>query len=137
MGRVWGHWWRHEIHFKNAPKRQIIIIKRWGHGYVSNISCLKFCICKILISSLLSSLFIKTTCCFWQQILDKYLLDNLKSCIIHCVKSIQIGSFFWSVFSCIRTEYGDNSVNLRIQSEYRKIRTRKISVFGHFSGSDQ
>ena len=24
----------------------------------------------------------------------------------HCVKSVQIRSFFWSVFSCIRTEYG-------------------------------
>ena len=37
--------------------------------------------------------------------------------------------FSWSVFSCIRTEYGD----LRIQSEYRNIRTRKNSVFGHFT----
>ena len=27
------------------------------------------------------------------------------------------------------------SVNLRIQSEYRKIRTRNISIFGHFSRS--
>ena len=27
-------------------------------------------------------------------------------------------------------------VNLRIQSEYRKIRTRNNSVFGHFSCSD-
>ena len=26
---------------------------------------------------------------------------------MHCVKSVQIRSFFWSVFSCIRTEYGD------------------------------
>ena len=25
----------------------------------------------------------------------------------HCVKSVQIRSFFWSKFSCIRTEYGD------------------------------
>ena len=24
----------------------------------------------------------------------------------HCVKSVQIRSFFWSVFSCILTEYG-------------------------------
>ena len=43
--------------------------------------------------------------------------------LIHCVKSVRIRSFFWSVFSCI-------------QSEYRKIRTRKNSVFGHFSRSD-
>ena len=38
----------------------------------------------------------------------------------HCVKSVQIRSFFKSVFFCIRTEYGI-------------IRTRKKSVFGHFS----
>ena len=33
----------------------------------------------------------------------------LKNMLIngHCVKSVQIRSFFWSVFSCIRTEYGD------------------------------
>ena len=42
---------------------------------------------------------------------------------IHCVKSVLIRSYFWSVFSCI-------------QSEYRKIRTRNNSVFGHFSRSD-
>ena len=38
--------------------------------------------------------------------------------------SVQIGSFFWSVFS-----------RIRIQLEYRKIRTRKNSVFGHISRS--
>ena len=32
----------------------------------------------------------------------------------HDVKSVQIRSFFWSVFSCIRTEYG----NLRSKSPY-------------------
>ena len=37
-----------------------------------------------------------------------------------CVKSVQIRIFYWPVFSCS-------------QSEYRKIRTRKNSVFGHFS----
>ena len=42
---------------------------------------------------------------------------------IHCVKSVQMRSHFWSVFSCIWTEY-------------RKIRTRNNSVFGHFSRSD-
>ena len=39
-----------------------------------------------------------------------------------CLKSVQIRSYFWSVFSCI-------------QSEYREIRTRNNSVFGHFSRS--
>ena len=35
----------------------------------------------------------------------------------HCVETVQIRSYLWSVFSCI-------------QSEYRKIRTRNKSVFG-------
>ena len=35
----------------------------------------------------------------------------------HCVKIVKIQSFFWSAFSCIRTEW-------------REIRTRKNSVFG-------
>ena len=46
----------------------------------------------------------------------------------HCVKTVQMRIFFWSVFFCIRTEYGDFSVNLHIQSEYRKIWTRKNSA---------
>ena len=41
----------------------------------------------------------------------------------HCMKSIQIRNFFLSVFSCVWTEY-------------RKIRTRKNSVYGHFSSSE-
>ena len=68
------------------------------------------------------------------------------------MKSVQIRSYFWSVFSCIRTEYGDLlrscirteygdllrkspysvSVNLRIQSECRKIRTRKTPYLDNF-----
>ena len=40
--------------------------------------------------------------------------------MFNCVKSVQIRSYFWSVFS-------------NIQSEYRKIRSRSNSVFGHFS----
>ena len=39
------------------------------------------------------------------------------------MKSVQVPNFFWSVFS-------------RIQSKYREIRTRKNSVFEHFSRSD-
>ena len=30
---------------------------------------------------------------------------------IHCVKCVQIRSFFWSVFSLIRTEYGEYEVS--------------------------
>ena len=49
-------------------------------------------------------------------------LNNLS--MKHYVKSVQIRSFFWSAFFCIRTEY-------------RKIRTRKNSVFTHFSRSER
>ena len=40
----------------------------------------------------------------------------------HCLKKVQIRSYFWSVLSFIRTEYS-------------KTRTRNNSVFAHFSGS--
>ena len=46
----------------------------------------------------------------------------------HCVKSVQIQSFFWSVFSCIRTEYGDllrkspYSVRIQENTDQKKLR---------------
>ena len=55
---------------------------------------------------------------------------------VHCVESVQIRSFFWSLFSRIWTECGEIRSISRIQSECGKIRTRKNSVFGHFSRSD-
>ena len=58
--------------------------------------------------------------CFFNKFLEVKCYFN-KS---HCVKSVQIRSFFWSAFSCVWNEYGD----LR-----RKIRARKSSVFRHFS----
>ena len=68
---------------------------------------------------------------FLKMLFEYSLIANHQ--IYHCVKSAQIRSYFWSVFSCIRTEYG--YVNLRILSEYRKIWTRNNSVFGQFSRS--
>ena len=74
---------------------------------------------------------LKKNCGFWPI----YRTTLIRSCLSmfkhwlwndiysHCVKSVQIGSFFWSLLSCIRTEYG---VNLRVQSEYRRIRTEKF-----------
>ena len=58
----------------------------------------------------------------------------------HCVRSVQIRSFFWSVFFRIRTDYGDllskfpSSVRLRENTDQKKLRiwtlitqwTRKI-----------
>ena len=63
--------------------------------------------------------------------------EHLKQCFLqkHCAKSVQIGSYFWSIFSRSRTEYGEIFL-VRIQSECGKIRTRNNSVFGHFSRSE-
>ena len=54
----------------------------------------------------------------------------------HYAKSVQIGSFFWSVFPVFGLNTGRYSISLRIYFECRKIRTRKNSVFGHFSHSE-
>ena len=46
----------------------------------------------------------------WYKIVSLELLVAVNSdfsVILHCVKSVQIRSYFWSVFSCFRTEYGD------------------------------
>ena len=51
------------------------------------------------------------------------------SCYCHCVKSVQIRSFFWSVFSRIWTIISPYSVRMRENTD------QKNSVFGHFSGS--
>ena len=45
----------------------------------------------------------------------------------HCVKSVQIRSFYWSVFSRIRTEYGEiprispNSVQMQENKDHKKL----------------
>ena len=54
----------------------------------------------------------------------------------HCMKSVQMQSYLWSVFPVFGLNTEIYGVNLSIQSEYRKIRTRNNSVFGHFSCSD-
>ena len=56
-----------------------------------------------------------------------------KRCNVHCVKSVQRRSFPGPHFPA----FGLNTegVSPSIQSECRKIRTRKNSVFGHFSRS--
>ena len=52
------------------------------------------------------------------------------------MKRVQIRSFSWSVFSRIRTENGEIRSISRIQSECRKIRTRKNSGPGYLSRSE-
>ena len=59
------------------------------------------------------------------HILISYSGRVMSNLVSHWVKSVQIWSYFWSVFSCIRIEYGD----LRSKSRYNN------SVFGRFSRS--
>ena len=68
----------------------------------------------------------------WLGIMENHLKEKCIGFITHCLKSVQVLSYFWSAFSCIRTKYG----GLHIQSEYRKIRTRSNSVFGDLSRSN-
>ena len=54
--------------------------------------------------------------------------------IWHCGKSIQIRSFFWSLFSCIRTEYGDlRSKNSLIYFNYVIWNWLPIEIRGDYS----
>ena len=48
--------------------------------------------------------------------------------LTNCMKSVQIRSFFWSVFSRIRTEYGDL---LRENTDQKKLRIWKLFTQWH------
>ena len=62
------------------------------------------------------------------KVLKYFILQNIQIVkAFHWVKSVQIRSFFCSVFSLIRTEYGE------IRSYSVRMRTRKNFVFRHFS----
>ena len=51
----------------------------------------------------------------------------------HCVKSFQIQSYFWSVFSCIRIEYRDllrkSPYSIRIQENIDQKKTQYLHTF--------
>ena len=53
----------------------------------------------------------------------------------HCMKSVQTRVFYGPYFPVFGLNTEIYGVNLRIQSEYRKIRPSKNSAFGHFSSS--
>ena len=67
------------------------------------------------------------------QMLDRFLNTPLPTT---AWKVPKYGVFFWSVFSLIWTEYGDLRSKYPVFSPNTgKVRTRKNSVFGHFSHS--
>ena len=55
----------------------------------------------------------------------------------HYVNSVQMRSFYGPYFPVFGLNADIYTINHRIQSEYREIRTRKNSVFGHISRSVQ
>ena len=78
----------------------------------------------------------KDNTCFW-DIDHPQNTSSLSKCQLsgeigsemgHCVKSVQIRSFFWSVFSRIRTEYGEIRsissylVRMRENTDHKKLR---------------
>ena len=60
---------------------------------------------------------------------------GMKVFLPHCVESVQILSFFWSVFSCIRTKYGDLLSKSPHSDRIQENADQKILLFGHFSRS--
>ena len=62
-----------------------------------------------------------TQCCLYRD------SPTLIPLLTHCMKSVQIPIFFWSVFSCIRTEYGETlrispySVRMRENTDQKKL----------------
>ena len=56
--------------------------------------------------------------------------DGLKYIVsLHYVKSVQIWSLFWSVFSCIRTEYGYFPVFSPNRGKYGPEKTPHMDTF--------
>ena len=64
--------------------------------------------------------------------INTFYSEKLENIVItkYCVKSVR--SFFWSLFSCIRSEHGDllrkSLYSVRIQEDA----DQKNSAFGHF-----
>ena len=63
----------------------------------------------------------------------KYISFHCSRHVTHCVESVQIRYVFWSVFSRIRTEYGDLLRKSCIQSKYGKTWTwKKLCIWTFF-----
>ena len=62
-----------------------------------------------------------------------YFSENSWQLLLHCVKSVQIRSFFWAVFSYIRTKYGDlpckSPYSFRIQENTHQKKLRIWTIF--------
>ena len=61
---------------------------------------------------------------------------NIVGSSYHCVKSVQIRNFFWSIFFCIWTEYGDLLCKYPYSVRIQENMDQKNFIFGYFSGSE-
>ena len=63
-----------------------------------------------------------------------FLFDATDFSFMYCVKNAQIPSFFWSVFSRIRTEYGEifriSPYSVQMQEN---IDRKKLRIWTHFT----
>ena len=63
--------------------------------------------------------------------LSRYVIYSLRKS--HSMKSVQIRSFFWSVLSCFRTEYGDllrkSPYSVQIQENMDQKKTPYLDTF--------
>ena len=76
-------------------------------------------------------LILTRACTVYQGVRNVHFLENFAYVLnawSHCVKSVQIRSFLWSIFSCIPTEYGDlqskspYSVRIQENMDLKKLR---------------
>ena len=56
--------------------------------------------------------------------------------VFSCIRTVQIRSFFWCVFSCIRTEYGDLLRKSSYSVQIQESNDQKNSVFGQVLRSE-
>ena len=73
-------------------------------------------------------------CCYsinWYWVVNRSTSQNT-----HCVKSVGIRSFFWSVFSCILTEYGEMGTISKYSVEMQENVDKTNSEYWHFSRGD-
>ena len=76
----------------------------------------------------------------WSGIQEEFIFNNFlgelgNSTTLHCVKVSEYGVFTGPYFPAYGLNKKRYEVSHRIQSKCGKIRTRKISVFGHISNS--
>ena len=128
-------------HFCNRQNFSIkIIIILWNSANLSQIKAI-YIFWNLVLKYTINITWMNVFC--WQVIWNIFTnIDHnptsflFLSILKHCVKSVQNGVYSGPYFPAFGLNTKIYAVNLRIQSKCGKIRTRKNSVFGHFSRSE-